>query len=170
MERGTTEFPSRRKIVPAGDGGLGLALASRRATGRTIGLTNGCYDLFHVGHLAMLQHAASYCDDLIVAIDSEVLVRHAHGAGRPFFGFDERAVIVAALECVWRVIPIDMTAQGESCLPAILEALRPNVYICRWVEPVPEIPAAEAAGARIIRLLRHGDWSSARIASILRHG
>ncbi|MCJ7527479.1 MAG: hypothetical protein MUO37_05115 [Methyloceanibacter sp.] len=119
----------------------------------------------------MLQHAASYCDDLIVAIDSDDLVRHAKGAGRPFFGFDERAAIVAALECVWRVIPIGMTAQGESCLPAILEALGPNVYICRSEEPVPEIPAAYKAGVQqIIRLTRHGDWSSARIASILRHG
>ena len=159
MERGSPSYPDRRKIVDLDR--LLDDLKSRRATRREIGLTNGCYDVLHPGHIAMLQDAASYCEDLIVAVDCDWLVRIAKGKnGRPILTFDDRAAMVAALDCVWRVIQIDKVGPAwESNLPALIDAIRPTVYICRQVEPVPEIPAALAADCHIIRLGRHGDWS-----------
>jgi bifunctional ADP-heptose synthase (sugar kinase/adenylyltransferase) len=97
-----------------------------------------------------------------------VLVRETKGAGRPFFPFEERAAIVAALECVWRVIPIGVSADRHSLLPEILASIRPDFYICRADEDVPEIAAAYQADVKeIIRLSRYGDWSSSVIAQAL---
>jgi bifunctional ADP-heptose synthase (sugar kinase/adenylyltransferase) len=112
----------------------------------------------------MLQHAASFCDDLIVAVDSDALIRARYGAGLPICPYEERAAVVAALDCVWRVVEIPMTETGESCLPAILDLLHPSVYICRSEEAVPEIEAAYKAHAKIVRLPRHGRRSSTEIA------
>lgn len=161
MERRSSDFPITRKLVKLAE--LLEALQPQRAHGRGIGLTNGCFDLFHVGHVAMLQEAASYCDDLIVAVDGDSLTRANKGDGRPLYSYPFRAATVAALECVWRVIEIGRTGKGESWLPGLIEAIRPTVYICRQVEEVPEIPAAVAAGALIIRLPRHGDWSTSAL-------
>ena len=65
-----------------------------------VGLTSGCFDLFHSLHLAYLQKCRRMCDVLIVGVDGDDAVRRAKGPGRPIVPEHQRAMLVTALECV----------------------------------------------------------------------
>src|SRR6266852_7731265 len=75
-----------------------------RQEGRVVVWTNGCFDLFHVGHLRSLQAARRFGDILVVGLNSDDSVRRLKGSGRPIFGAAERAELLAGLECVHHVI------------------------------------------------------------------
>jgi D-beta-D-heptose 7-phosphate kinase/D-beta-D-heptose 1-phosphate adenosyltransferase len=86
--------------------------------------TNGCFDILHVGHLALLRHAASRGDVLLVAINSDASVRRLKGAGRPLVPEEGRARMVAALECVDAVVTFAEDTPLET-----LERIRPDVLV-----------------------------------------
>jgi len=65
-----------------------------------IGLTSGCFDLFHSLHLAYLQKCRRMCDFLIVGVDGDDTVRRTKGPARPVVPEHQRAMLVDALECV----------------------------------------------------------------------
>ena len=92
--------------------------------GRTIGFTNGCFDLLHVGHVTYLSEAASYGDVLVVGVNSDASVRRLKGPQRPVIGQDDRAALLAALGCVDGVMVFD-----EATPHRVLEVLRPDVLI-----------------------------------------
>ena len=69
-----------------------------------VGYTTGVFDLFHVGHLRLLQRAKSRCDRLIVGVSTDDLVE-SYKNKRPVIPYEERIEIVAALKCVDEVIP-----------------------------------------------------------------
>jgi D-glycero-beta-D-manno-heptose 1-phosphate adenylyltransferase len=68
--------------------------------GFTIALTQGVYDMFHVGHGRYLAEARSYGDVLIVGVDSDELTRAMKGPSRPFDVFEERIEILSMLASV----------------------------------------------------------------------
>lgn len=68
-----------------------------------IGYTQGTYDLFHVGHLNLLNHAKEYCDYLIVGVNSDKLVKEYKNKDVIIPDY-ERAQIVAAIKGVDRVL------------------------------------------------------------------
>lgn len=65
-----------------------------------VGLTSGCFDLFHSLHLAYLQKCRRMCDVLIVGVDGDDFVRRVKGPSRPIVPEHQRVMIVNALECV----------------------------------------------------------------------
>ena len=67
---------------------------------RQIALTNGCFDLIHVGHIRSLEHAAAEGDVLVVGINDDASVRLLKGEARPLIPANERAELLAALACV----------------------------------------------------------------------
>jgi glycerol-3-phosphate cytidylyltransferase len=69
-----------------------------------IGYTTGVFDLFHIGHLRILQRAKSKCDRLIVGVSTDELVE-SYKNKRPIIPFGERIEIVSALKCVDEVVP-----------------------------------------------------------------
>ncbi len=71
-----------------------------------IGYTQGTYDLFHIGHLNLLENAKKQCDYLIVGINSDKLVKH-YKNHNPIVFEKDRARIVEALKCVDEVHIID---------------------------------------------------------------
>ena len=75
-----------------------------RREGRVVVWTNGCFDLFHVGHLRSLQAARRLGDVLVVGVNSDDSVRRLKGPARPIVPAVERAEIVAGLECVDYVV------------------------------------------------------------------
>ena len=100
-------------------------VAARRRLGKRIVLTNGCFDLLHVGHVTYLQQAAREGDCLIVAINSDASVRQLGKApDRPIFGEQERAAMLAALEAVDYV-----TIFGEATPHAVLARLKPDLLV-----------------------------------------
>ena len=74
---------------------------ARRKLNQRIVLTNGCFDVLHIGHVSYLQQAAEEGDCLIVAINSDDSVRQlGKAADRPIFHQEQRAAMLAALEAV----------------------------------------------------------------------
>jgi rfaE bifunctional protein nucleotidyltransferase chain/domain len=115
-------------------------------------LTNGCFDLLHVGHVRYLQEAARLGDYLAVAVNSDESVRSLKGAGRPINSQEDRAEILAALACVNFV-----TIFPEPRVTKVIEAVRPAVYVkggdyaAESLDP-GERAALEAIGAKILTL------------------
>lgn len=70
---------------------------------RKIGLCWGGFDFLHAGHILHFSYAKNYCNTLIVAINSDKAFPNK-GEGRPFFGEQQRAQIIAAIEFVDYVI------------------------------------------------------------------
>lgn len=98
-------------------------LATARAAGRRVVLTNGCFDLLHVGHVRCLTTARALGDLLVVGINSDASVRRLKGPLRPLVVEDERAEVVAALASVDLV-----TIFSERTAEQLVEIVRPAVY------------------------------------------
>src|SRR5689334_8356097 len=93
-----------------------------RDTGLRVVLTNGTFDLLHIGHVRYLQAARELGDMLIVGVNSDASVRGYKGPGRPVVPQDERAEIVAALRCVDYATIFD-----EPTAVQLVESLQPDV-------------------------------------------
>ena len=94
-----------------------------RAHGLTVGLTNGCFDILHPGHVSLLRQARAECDRLIVALNSDESVKRLKGEGRPVNHEISRATVLASLASVDRVVLF-----GEDTPEALIDALAPSVY------------------------------------------
>ena len=99
-------------------------ICKARQQGKKIVTTNGCFDILHVGHLRYLQEAKKLGDILIVAINSDDSVREIKGDKRPLIPENERAEILAALECVDYV----MIFPELNPIP-FLQVLRPDIHV-----------------------------------------
>src|SRR5262245_55715566 len=95
-----------------------------RQAGQKLVLTNGCFDLLHLGHVRYLQEARRLGDFLVVAVNGDDSVRMLKGEGRPINSSEDRAEVLAALECVNYV-----TIFPEPRVTAVIEALRPAIYV-----------------------------------------
>ena len=121
-----------------------------REAGRRVVLTNGCFDLLHAGHLALLEAARHEGDALVVAINSDASVRRLKGEGRPLVPEAERAEALAALEAVDRVVVYD-----EDTPLAVVKALVPDVLVkgADWgADEIVGRAEVEAAGGRVVRV------------------
>jgi len=118
-----------------------------RAGGKTVVLTNGHFGLLHVGHTDCLQRAKALGDVLIVGLNSDASTRLLKGQKRPIVPQEERAQLLAALECVDYVIIFE-----ERTAERLLAALRPEVYVKGgdWaIEDLPEAKAVAEYGGRV---------------------
>ncbi|MBW8814565.1 MAG: D-glycero-beta-D-manno-heptose 1-phosphate adenylyltransferase [Caulobacterales bacterium] len=99
-------------------------VARWRAQGLKVGFTNGCFDILHRGHVAYLAQARTWCDRLIVGVNSDASVRQLKGEGRPVNDLESRALVLAGLRSV------DLVAPFEDLTPIrLIEASRPDVLI-----------------------------------------
>lgn len=69
-----------------------------------VGLTSGCWDLLHIGHLRYLARCRALCDLLVVGVDCDLMVKAAKGDKRPIICEDERLQLVAAQTPVGRAV------------------------------------------------------------------
>jgi len=132
---------------------LALLLERRkgwRADGRTVVMTNGCFDLLHPGHLALLEAARREGDLLVVALNSDSSVRRLKGEGRPVVPQRERAEVLLALEAVDAVVLYDEDTPIE-----VVRALRPEVLVkgADWAQDgVVGRAEVEKDGGRVLRV------------------
>lgn len=91
---------------------------------RIIGFTNGCWDMFHVGHLHIIKEAKKLCDELHVGINSDSSVLKLKGKGRPIFSQDERFEILSAIKYVNRVYIFD-----EPTPIKLIEKIMPDIIV-----------------------------------------
>jgi D-beta-D-heptose 7-phosphate kinase / D-beta-D-heptose 1-phosphate adenosyltransferase len=95
-----------------------------RRQGLRVGFTNGCFDLLHGGHIALLRKARERCDRLIVGINSDSSVARLKGPGRPAQDQQTRSLILASLA------PIDLVLVFEEDTPeCLIRELRPDVLV-----------------------------------------
>ncbi|HEX8960847.1 MAG TPA: D-glycero-beta-D-manno-heptose-7-phosphate kinase [Geobacteraceae bacterium] len=99
-------------------------IAGERSRGKRVVFTNGCFDLIHVGHVKYLQKARSLGDLLILGLNSDSSVRRLKGEKRPLISEEERAHLLAALDCVDYVVIFD-----EDTPLQLIEALKPQVLV-----------------------------------------
>ena len=126
---------------------LAELLADERARGRSVALTNGCFDLIHVGHTRLIADARQLANVLVVATNSDASVRRNKGEGRPYVPLAERMEVLAALDGVDLV-----TSFPEPTAAALLDALRPEVHVkgSDWTsDTVPERDVVLGYGGRI---------------------
>jgi D-glycero-beta-D-manno-heptose 1-phosphate adenylyltransferase len=95
-----------------------------RATGKKLVVTNGCFDILHLGHVTYLENARNFGDALLIGVNSDAAVRGLKGAGRPVNSEMDRASVLAALQSVDGVcIFTDRTATK------FLAAAQPDLYV-----------------------------------------
>jgi rfaE bifunctional protein nucleotidyltransferase chain/domain len=95
-----------------------------RALKKKLVVTNGCFDILHLGHVTYLETARSFGDALLVGVNGDDAARQLKGAGRPVNSENDRAAVLAALQSVDGVcIFTDGTATK------FLAAAQPDVYV-----------------------------------------
>jgi D-beta-D-heptose 7-phosphate kinase/D-beta-D-heptose 1-phosphate adenosyltransferase len=110
------------KIVSAED--LVREVHRRRQSGQRVAFTNGCFDVFHAGHVQYLNEARGQADLLIVAVNSDASVRNLKGVGRPINPFSARASVLAGLTSV------DYVSVFDAPTPLLLiEQIKPDVLV-----------------------------------------
>jgi rfaE bifunctional protein nucleotidyltransferase chain/domain len=139
-----------------------------RRNGQQIVLTNGCFDLLHVGHIRYLHGAKALGGKLIVAINADDSVRKLKGERRPAMPAVERAEILAALSDVDVVVIFD-----EPDVRALIREIRPDVQAKGTDytrENVPEREEVRAYGGRIEIVGDSKDHSTTNLLNQLRPG
>src|SRR5690348_3506323 len=138
------------------EAGAWRMVAEVRARGGRIVATGGCFDLLHAGHVGLLREARRLGDCLVVCLNSDASVRALKGPGRPLVPAEDRARILAALECVDAVVVF-----GEPSPAAVLERLRPDVWVKGGdyaPDDLTEAPVVRRHGGEVVLLpylIRH---------------
>jgi len=113
-------------------------------------LTNGYFDLLHVGHVRYLRAARALGDLLIVALNADSTARRAKDPRRPIVGEANRAEVLAALACVDCVVVFE-----EDTAERVVSLLRPDIYAKGGdydEGTLPEAPVVQQYGGKV-RLL-----------------
>ncbi len=118
-----------------------------RSGGKQIVWTNGCFDILHAGHVGYLNFARRQGDALIVGVNADASVRANKGPGRPIVGQDDRAEVLASLECVDYVVVFEEPTPLE-----MIKAIAPDVLVkgADWQGAVVGQVEVEAAGGRVV--------------------
>lgn len=141
------------------------AVGEWRKRGLTIGLTNGCFDLIHPGHVALIQQAKGQCDRLVIAVNSDASVRRLKGSTRPVQNEKARAVVLAAFEAVDAIIIF-----SEDTPASLIDAVVPDVLIkgADWRrEDVVGAATVEAHGGRVVLVPLIEGHSTTRMEALL---
>lgn len=146
---------------------LAEIIEEKRQQGLKIVMANGCFDLFHVGHIRYLAGAKKLGDILIVGINSDAQVRKLKGKTRPFMPEDERAEILSALSFVDYV-----TIFPEPTVTELLRAVKPDFHAKGTdytTETVPEREIVKEFGGQVAIVGDPKDHSSTQFIESLNH-
>jgi rfaE bifunctional protein nucleotidyltransferase chain/domain len=121
-----------------------------RAAGRKLVVTNGCFDILHLGHVSYLEKARNFGDALLVGVNGDAAVRGLKGAGRPVNSETDRAAVLAALQSVDGVCVF-----AEATATKFLAAAQPDIYVKGGDYTLEtlnqdERRAVESAGGKIV--------------------
>ena len=94
------------------------------ASGKKLVVTNGCFDILHLGHVTYLESARNFGGALLVGVNGDGATRQLKGAGRPVNSEADRAAVLAALESVSAVCIF-----AETTAVKFLELAQPDIYV-----------------------------------------
>jgi D-beta-D-heptose 7-phosphate kinase/D-beta-D-heptose 1-phosphate adenosyltransferase len=138
----------------------------RKRNGKGVVFTNGCFDLLHPGHIRSLEAARALGDVLIIGLNSDESVRSLKGPGRPVIPAEERAEILASLECVDAVLIFD-----ELTPQKVIAALLPDVLVKGGDWPGDQIVGrdeVEGAGGKVVLIEVVPGYSTTEILKKIR--
>ncbi|MBW3637288.1 MAG: D-glycero-beta-D-manno-heptose 1-phosphate adenylyltransferase [Armatimonadetes bacterium] len=121
---------SRQELAPI--------LASKREANQKIVFTNGCFDILHAGHVALLEGARELGDFLVVGLNSDASVRRLKGAARPIHPENARARVLAGLGCVDAVVIFEDDTPIET-----IAALKPDIHVKGGDYAPDDLPEAQ---------------------------
>lgn len=101
---------------------LAEIIKRKKASGKRVGFTNGCFDILHLGHVKYLYEARNNCDILIIGVNSDDSVKRLKGDERPLNEQGARLEVLASLESVSFVTLFDEDTPME-----LIELLSPDV-------------------------------------------
>jgi rfaE bifunctional protein nucleotidyltransferase chain/domain len=124
--------------------------AAMRASGRKLVVTNGCFDILHLGHVSYLESARNFGDALLVGVNGDDATRQLKGPGRPVNSENDRAAVLAALASVDGVCIF-----SEKTATRFLAVAQPDIYVKGGDYTLDtlnqdECRAVESAGGRIV--------------------
>ena len=143
--------------------------AAMRASGRKLVVTNGCFDILHLGHVTYLESARNFGDALLVGINGDEATRQLKGPGRPVNVEAARAAVLAALASVDGVCIF-----AEKTATKFLSAAKADIYVKGGDYTLDtlnqdERRVVESAGGRIVILpFVPGKSTTALMEKILR--
>ncbi len=147
LDAGDDDAPRAHSRLQTVDRAVAL-VAAWRDQGLLVGFTNGCFDILHAGHVALLAQARAACDRLVVAINTDASVGRLKGPGRPVNNLESRASVLAALRDVDCVVAFD-----DPTPLALIETLAPDVLVKGsdyTRETVVGADVVEARGGRVV--------------------
>jgi len=142
-------------------------VAAWRAAGLRLVFTNGCFDLLHAGHVDYLFRARAEGDVLVVGLNTDRSVRAYKGPERPIVPEHQRAIVLAALECVDAVVLFD-----EAEPAALIAELQPDVLVkgADWAHYVSGRETVERRGGRVVLIPLIEGLSTTALIRRIRHG
>jgi len=148
MRRQNERMNFRSKIIAWDD--LPAWRKQFRGSGKKLVVTNGCFDILHLGHVTYLENARNFGDALLVGVNSDEATRKLKGAGRPVNSETDRAAVLAALAGVDGVCIFTDTAATK-----FLAAAQPDIYVKGGDYTLEtlnqdERRAVESAGGKIV--------------------
>ena len=140
---------------------LARRLRPARRRGLRVVFTNGCFDLLHAGHVALLQKARGLGDLLVVGVNADRSVRRLKGPGRPIVPLAERLEVLAALRAVDYVVPFSADTPAR-----LIAMLRPEVLVKGGdysPETIVGADVVEAAGGRVVTIPMIAGYSTSAL-------
>jgi D-glycero-beta-D-manno-heptose 1-phosphate adenylyltransferase len=141
---------------------LARGVEALKAAGKRVILTNGTFDLLHVGHLRCLAAARALGDALVVLVNGDASARRLKGDGRPITPERERAELVDAL----RVVDLVHVFRDDT-VDRLLALLRPHVHAKGTDYKAATLPEAATSRAHGIEIAIVGDPKDHSTSSLL---
>lgn len=135
-----------------------------KVAGKTVVLTNGCYDLLHPGHVRLLEQSRSLGDVLILALNSDASVQRMKGPTRPLISEAERAELATRLRAVDAVTLFEEDTPRELIAAVLPDILVKGADWAHWIAGREEV---EAAGGRVMALSLEPGYSTTGIVEKL---
>jgi len=104
-------------------------IGALKGMGFKISMTQGVFDLLHIGHCRFLEEAKKLADILVVLVDSDMLTRSRKGEGRPIVPEDERLQMLAYIRVVDILVVRDEVIRGEGTAGDLIELIVPDFLI-----------------------------------------
>jgi D-beta-D-heptose 7-phosphate kinase/D-beta-D-heptose 1-phosphate adenosyltransferase len=143
-------------------------VATARAQGKIVVMTNGCFDILHVGHIRYLEAARKLGAMLVVAVNDDASVRRLKGPTRPLNNLQDRMRTLAALKCVDWVVPF-----SEDTPERLIARVLPDVLVKGGDYQPQQIAGYEVVtgrGGRVTTLNFHEGYSTSRLIERVRAG
>lgn len=136
---------AHQKIMPRPK--LAIECVRLRAEGKKIVFTNGCFDILHAGHASALEFARQQGDVLILGLNSDASIHRNKGEQRPIVDEQNRARLLAALECIDYVTWFDEDEPKD-----LIAELQPDILVKSgdWAHYVSGRDVVEARGGKVV--------------------